>query len=227
MFRFQLLGVPVQVQWWFWLTACLLNMSVLTDGSSDAVGKLIAWLAAVFISVLWHEFGHALSMKGYGYRPSVVLQAFGGYATSPGFGGDSTWKQRKQDIFVSLAGPFAGLLLWGVLYSLLRTGIIPPPEGVFGLFIVYMLFANLWWSILNLLPIFPLDGGRVLFAAMGPARRRNALITTIAAGVLLVGWSLLNGGIGFFAVFVGLMTFQNFQRLQGMPPSNTFGNYGR
>lgn len=228
MFNFGIFGFPVRVLWWFWLSAALLNSRLLLDGSPDALPKLLIWLAVVFVSVLWHELGHAFAMRRFGYQPNIVLQAFGGYAAAPGFGSHHSWAARKQDIIVSLAGPLFGFLLYGLLMLLLQLRVITISETTSQYvlsFLGYLLMANLWWSILNLIPIYPMDGGRVLFAAMGPARTQLALKITVGFGVAVAILAFLNG-LTFFAVFIGLMTFQNFQRLKGLPTSD-FGMFGR
>jgi len=114
-----------------------------------------------------------VAFRHFGYRPEIVLQAFGGATSAPG----SAAMPRLTDILVTLAGPAFGLLLWASLSFLQHRGVIPPMESLprgGQLIMGYLLMANLWWSILNLVPIYPLDGGRVLMALFGPRRLRPA-----------------------------------------------------
>ena len=119
-------------------------------------------------------------------------------------------------------------MLDGAVKLLLEFGVISVTENTSKYvlsFLFYLLMANLWWSILNLIPIYPLDGGRVLFAAMGPSRTQLALKVSVGFGVAVAILAFLNG-LTFVAVLIGLMTFQNFQRMKGIPTSD-FGMFGR
>ncbi len=228
MFSFGLFGFPIRVLWWFWISAALLNSRLLLDGSPDALPMLVIWLAVVFISVLWHELGHAFLMRRFGYQPHIVLRAFGGYASAPGFGSHHSWQARKQDILVTLAGPAFGLLLYAAILLLIQFQVISitaETSKYLRAFLGYLLMANLWWSVLNLVPIYPLDGGRVLFAAMGPARHQMALKVTVGFGAAAAVFAFMYG-LTFFAVIIGLMTFQNYQRMKGLPTTD-FGGFGR
>jgi Zn-dependent protease len=105
------------------------------------------------------------------------------------------------------------------------------PHGLapaLGLFVYYMFFTNWFWSIFNLLPILPLDGGNVmahaLAAATGGGGRRIAHIVSIAVAILMVAWLLLSGRGGILgANWLGLFALQNFRALQpaspGPPPA--------
>lgn len=213
MIRFGLFGIGITVEPLFWLSAVFLNARAFDAGTAAWIPDMAAWVLVVLISVLWHELGHALAFVLFGYRPEIVLQAFGGYATAPG----AAQMPRWTDVTVSLAGPVFGLLLFVVPFALQLGGIIPSmhelPEGG-RLILMHLLTVNLIWSVLNLLPIFPLDGGRVLFALFGPRRIRAALITTIAFGVLVGIFLALYWFSYLFLLFVILMTYQNYQRLK-------------
>jgi Zn-dependent protease len=215
MLRARLFGIPVTIEPWFWLTAALLSPGALTSGSPDALSELAAWMFVVLVSVLWHEFGHAFAFRRFGYRPEVVLRGFGGYATAPGSG----TMTRTQHILVSLAGPAAGLALWAALTALLVQGVFPPasemPRGA-RLILGHLLFANLWWSLLNLIPVFPLDGGQVLLSAFGPRRLRLALGTTVVVGIVTAAGLFFTFGSIFFPLLLGIMTYENYQRWKSL-----------
>lgn len=223
MIRFGLLGIPVSVHWWFWLTAALLS-GALDSARPDAVFHLLGWLLVVFISVLWHELGHALMFRRFGCSSEIVLQAFGGY-TAPLRGRAFT---RWQNILISAAGPGFGLLLWSALFLSLRMNLIPTasiPRFVAWI-VLDLLVVNLWWSLINLLPVGPLDGAKILSAAMGPRRAREALIISISCGA---GAALLalSSGQFFLGVLFGVMAYDSFQKLQGGPRvGGAFGTAG-
>jgi len=224
MFRFGLFGIPVTVQWWFWLSAALLS-GVIGMTHPDAVFMLLTWMVVVFISVLWHEMGHALAFRRYGFSTEIVLRAFGGY-TAPLRGGRLA---RDEDIIVTGAGPAFGFALWFVIYGLMRLGVIPSTGEQWGWGImgpasslpdfvrwglVDLQMANFWWSILNLIPVAPLDGGRILSAAMGPGRMRQALMISVVCGGIVTLGAFAMGQL-FLAILIGWMTFENVQRMQG------------
>jgi hypothetical protein len=111
--EFSLLRVPVRVSAWFWVAAALLGWNVcqaLADGDQrELLRLLVAWVGVVFVSLLVHEFGHALAYRRFGQAANVVLYHFGGLAIP------SPWGRRHlrpiQRLIVSAAGPFAQLAL--------------------------------------------------------------------------------------------------------------------
>ncbi len=233
MLRFGLFGFPVTIHWTFWLVAALLS-GQLTNPSSDALPLLLAWIVAVLISILWHELGHAFAFKRFGRHSEIELHTFGGVARSRGGG-----LTRYESAFVSVAGPAAGLLLWLVLHLVLfETGRIhfhPKIEGMFvkdfrllphwfeiqvpTLFLKKLLGSMLWinflWSIINLFPVYPLDGGQI-FAAMS-GNTQKALQVSVVTGIGLALAGLLFFGSVFMAIMFGMLAFQSYQRLKGLP----------
>ena len=105
--QFSIAGIPVRVHPLFWLIAILF-------GSSGNLLFLPVWVFVVFTSILIHELGHAFAFRRFGQRSHIVLH-FGGGLTIPesvawGGGWASVALSRGQEIFISLAGPFAGFL---------------------------------------------------------------------------------------------------------------------
>lgn len=223
MIRFGLLGIPVTVQWWFWLTAALLSRAI-GSPDPDAVFLLLAWMGVAFVSVLWHELGHALAFRRIGRASEIVLQAFGGQ-TVPQRGGKLS---RKEDLLVTMAGPGFGFLLWLALYGSLKADLIPSsgheagwgvmvPAATLPGFVRRILFdlqfVNLWWSVLNLIPVAPLDGGRILAAGLGPKRAREAVMISVICGGTFALLAILSNQM-FLAILLGWMTFENSKKLQ-------------
>ena len=102
--RFRLLGVPVRVHPMFWLVSAVLGWQ---DRNLSAVAL---WVACVLLSILVHEYGHALMAKVYGSSPSIVLWGLGGLCYS-----QAERQTPLQRLAVILSGPGAGFLLFGVL----------------------------------------------------------------------------------------------------------------
>src|SRR5258708_21488286 len=103
--RFSLFGIPVRVHPFFWIASLLMGR-----GLHDRKLMLI-WMACIFVSILVHELGHALTAQYFGWPPHIVLHAFGGYASYQPTWGHST----SRSILVSFAGPWAGFLLYAVV----------------------------------------------------------------------------------------------------------------
>ncbi|MEM7698377.1 MAG: site-2 protease family protein [Verrucomicrobiota bacterium] len=211
MLRFNFLGFPVRIEWMFWIIVILLGMNGLQTPGTQGIINLLVWAAVLFTAVLLHELGHALARKRYRAPYSeIVLTGFGGYCAGPGS------FTRNESMAISFAGPLVNLVLAGIFYAVLKAPIEPHP--VLRQFITLSLYTNSALFILNLLPVLPLDGGRILEAFL--ANRSNAgkivpMVGLIVAIIVAVyGISI---GLLFLAVLFGYLAFLNFQRLQGGP----------
>lgn len=206
--KFSLFGFPVHVRATFWLTPLLLAMPSRFDASSLRV--LAAWTFVAFVSVLVHELGHALAMRRFGRSAAITLEALGGktaWGVGPAVG---AW----ANAFVSFAGPLAGFLFAAPFLALVVSGVVhlskdPSRADVASLLVGLFLWANVGWGVLNLLPILPFDGGRVvqsvltaLFGLTGAKVARGvSLLTAAVLGVLA-----LRAGMywGAFLAFMGV-----------------------
>src|SRR5262245_56126814 len=153
--RWQMFGIPVRVHPFFWIMAAIISWPWLEVAG---LPFLFAGILAIFLSILWHELGHVFMGRCFGAHGELVLWAMGGLAI-----GASTQENRWKRIAVYAAGPGAQLLLWGALR--LAVPYIPVPENIEAarlllVFLGFLLWINLAWALLNLLPIFPLDGGQ-------------------------------------------------------------------
>jgi stage IV sporulation protein FB len=201
MLRFSLFGIPVGVDWFFWLVVFLLGggFSVQTP---DAWGRVIVWMLVVFVSIIVHELGHALAGRHYGSQPAIKLHGFGGLTFFP-----NARFNRLQSIYVSAAGPLAGLALGAVvlfLFFLIR----PDPGSLAAVAVTYGLYVNFFWTFVNLLPIQPLDGGQILREILGPRRLQITSMIGFVLATLVCLWAF---SIGFYimAIMLGLLAFYN------------------
>jgi Zn-dependent protease len=166
--NFRIFGVDVRIHPFFWLVSALLGPHDL--GVEHGVLLLFVWIACVFLSILLHELGHVLMGRLFGSRGHIVLYSFGGLAI-----GSSDLRRRWQRIAVLLAGPGIQLVLFA-LVAYLVGGVIPDveilrarlaliqagtPRVLVGASLLFLWQINLFWPFLNLLPIWPLDGGQV------------------------------------------------------------------
>jgi stage IV sporulation protein FB len=237
--QFSFLGIPVRVHPFFWLMAVLLGSR---GFSSDVqpMAQLLMWVGVVFVSILVHEMGHAVTIRYFGWRPWITLYAFGGLASyEPGYSSSYGSYSRKGNtptgqVIISAAGPIAGFLLAGLVAAVLfavdrKTGFfllgrpILVGRGDFienpylSILAFQLLIVNVFWGLLNLLPVYPLDGGKIsreLFTAY--SRRdglQHSLILSIgvAAGLALWGASKRDW---WLAILFGILAYQSYQMLQ-------------
>lgn len=205
--HFHVVGIPVRVEPLFWITAVLLGY-----GYGDA-RLILMWVVVVLVSVLVHELGHAVALKAFGQSSSIVLHGFGGM----------TFSQRRLDRFrsiaVSLAGPFAAIALLGIPALVLRESdwgnelaIDYALSGdVFGLWPIlwFAAWVNIWWSIANLLPVRPLDGGNVLTELVGVQPARIASVV-VGAAVAVYAYTQADG-LRYAAFLFGFLAFINLR----------------
>ncbi|MFQ5729259.1 MAG: M50 family metallopeptidase, partial [Waddliaceae bacterium] len=124
--------------------------------NSQTIWGTVVWMGVIFSSVLVHEFGHALTAVAFGQRAQIELFGLGGvtHRRGPPL---KLWK----DFLVVLNGPLAGLLLFFIAF-LFRLYLREKPMNLFIYAIEVTFFVNLFWTLVNLLPIQPLDGGHLL-----------------------------------------------------------------
>ena len=194
---------------------------------------ILLWIIVLLVSILVHELGHALtSRKMTGVTPSIKLWGMGGLAYP------NTQLNQKQSFWVTWAGPLAGLGFFGLIvltcctvYGIavgtdLTMFLLFPSTGINRetftvlaemnkpvLFMLdKLLWVNLWWSLINLLPVFPLDGGQI-YASIERSPKK-VLIVGIVTGALvaIAGFFILHRI--FIAILFGYLAFQNYKRLQ-------------
>ena len=213
--HFSIAGIPVRVSVWFWLGAALLGWGIcqsFAQGDERAlIGYLILWAAAVLISILIHELGHALAYRFFGQGSQIVIYHLGGLAI-PDAWGRRVNLRPIQRLVVSAAGPLAQLLLAAAIVAALQgSGYavpfpIPAVSDALGLyegrrieslqafaFTMFMLSVNVYWPLLNLLPVPPLDGGQIVregMLALGVAdAHKIASLLGVAVGALVAYWA--------------------------------------
>ncbi|HKK17776.1 MAG TPA: site-2 protease family protein [Opitutales bacterium] len=210
MIRFSILGIPVSVQPWFWLTMLFIGGGLHASNSHEIM-RVGVFAFAGFLSILIHELGHALMIRKYGLPTSITLQAFGGFASYP-----SGRLDRKQSFLVTVAGP-AVQFAFGILLVLLANLIAIPEGSLFGPFLRALILVSLVWSVLNCVPVYPLDGGQMLAAVLGPRKQRyvHLISAVVAIAIGLAGYFYLRTIL--LPIFMAFFAWSNWQSFQGSP----------
>lgn len=214
--RFQALGIPVRVHPMFWLTAVLLGNPFQND-----YRVVLIWVACVFVSILVHEFGHGLMARLLRFPASIVLYWMGGLCYS-----ESERQRPRQRLLVLFAGPGAGFLLAGLIKGGLLLAHRPTLSPVGEIVVDFLYQINIFWSVLNLCPIWPLDGGQIAGVALTlhnsrKGMRRTHIVSIVFAVVL--GLLMFWFGQTFTTLLFALFALSNFQMLQA---SHQYVEYG-
>lgn len=143
--------IPIRIHPFFWILILLIGWF-----NSNSVLGTAVWAVIIIVSVLIHEFGHALTAIAFGQTASIELVALGGVTQRQG-----PRLKLWQDFIVVLNGPFAGFLLFLGAFYLVKIVDKAAHPLLFDTLLITT-YANLFWTIVNLLPVYPLDGGRLL-----------------------------------------------------------------
>jgi Zn-dependent protease len=229
--NFSLFGIPVRIHPMFWLIAIMMGMNL---SDRDPVILLI-WVIAFFISILWHEMGHALVIRQFGFRPWITLYGMGGLASyDPAKHRRFCGVKPYEQMLISFAGPGAEILLAVILAGIficMKLKVVMIYDlpflypVVFGLdnarlsvFFNLLMYVCVFWALVNLLPIYPLDGGQItrellMFFNLRDGLRQSLMLsifTAIFVGILaVVKWHSM-----FIPLFFGYLAFENYQALQ-------------
>ena len=221
--HFRIFGIPVRVEPFFVVVAFLFGIRL------EPLWVVFAFAVIVFVSVLVHELGHALTYRLLGQRSAIVLHGFGGF-TVPTGGGRRVLSKPKS-ILVSLSGALTQLVVLGLPahYVFYRTdwGEQQRIDYAFdqGFFswapvLYYLQWVSIWWAVFNLLPIRPLDGGHVAEELVG---FENACKLSIGAAIVAGFLAYRASFIGLFGLlFFGLFAYMNFQELRAGQRTGVF-----
>jgi Zn-dependent protease len=209
-------GTEIKVHVTFVLLLIWLGVGAYAAGGAAAALDGTLFILALFACVTLHEFGHILMARRFGVRtPDVILLPIGGVARL-----ERIPEEPRQELLIAIAGPVVTLLIAATLYLALRLAGSPlslaslDPET--GPFAARIMVVNLWLLGFNLIPAFPMDGGRVLRALLatrvGLVRATRAAATVgqvLAVAMGLIGLSSRGSAmlvlIAFF-VFIGAAT---------------------
>lgn len=187
----RMFGSEVRIRPVFWASCLLLGTVIYRDPEIGGMGMFWFWIAAVLISLLVHETTHVLVARLFGARLRVVLSGLGGQV----FGLDEA--KRWQRVLILLVGPLGNLLLAGILWGIADPQWNPLPIDRLGAEWTFFIanavkiafLINAFWALLNVLPLWPLDGGRIAVdlggALLGRRGQTLALLASLAVCLLL------------------------------------------
>jgi len=244
--RFSFLHVPVRIHPFFWLVTAAMGWR------DNNLPFVLMWVVCVLLSILVHEYGHALMARRFHGSPSIVLWGLGGLCFSQG---ERTPGQRLAVLF---GGPGAGFILLAIVLAatsltlgisgrehleviLAQIGLSRDPDSLVGamskvgsypMWVIYsnLVWINLWWGLVNLLPIYPLDGGQATQVLLSQVDRRQGvrrghIVSLVTAGILGVLAFCKNPNDYYLPIFFGILALINFQVLQSLHQAHSYGMY--
>lgn len=190
----RLFGIPVVFESGvLWLAGLYFLLGV---QGSDPLVENLATILVLFSSILWHELGHAFTIQALGLGPAhITIHGFGGLTRHRG-------GTAPQELAVSLAGPGAGLLLG---FMALAVAMFAPLRGAADHVVDTLATVNLFWSMFNLMPVFPMDGGNALARVL-------QMVAPALAGPLVFGLGLV-GGVGIILLALWFSSMGSFAAL--------------
>lgn len=212
-------GIGVYMHWTFLILVGWILFAQLSQGKDTAQAIAgVGFILALFVCVVLHEFGHALTARRYGVKTrDITLLPIGGIARL-----ERIPEKPMQEFWVAIAGPAVNVViaaaLFGVIIALARFGELFEVQVLKGSFLVRLMWVNVFLVAFNLFPAFPMDGGRMLRALLATRLGRRRA-TAIAANVGQ-GMAILFGIVGFLynpmLIFIAIFVYLGAQAEAGM-----------
>ncbi len=197
-------GIPLKIHWSFGLLLLWIVYQNSQEGFQlISVVSAIILVLSVFLCVILHEFGHALAARQFGVKTfDIIMTPIGGIARL-----ERMPDGRGQEFWVAIAGPVVNFVIAGVIWLgfLLFEGELIPTLAVLSWdlntpireYFKIILLANFWLGVFNLIPAFPMDGGRILrsLLSLRMDRTRATQIASFAGqfiAVIMFGIGLMN-----------------------------------
>jgi len=216
-------GTQVRVHLTFFLLLAWIGVAAYSEGGWQGAFVGIAFILALFACVVLHEFGHALMARAFGIpTPDITLLPIGGVARL-----QRMPREPAKELLVALAGPAVNVVIAGILFLSLQVSTPLPqiqldPKTVTGFF-ASLMAVNVWLVIFNMIPAFPMDGGRVFRAILGMGMSYSR--ATSVAAVLGQALAFVGGFLGFilpsplliliaFFIFLGAGAEASMVRMQ-------------
>jgi Zn-dependent protease len=203
---FRIAGIQLRIHITFLLLIAWLAFGYYAEGGSAVAASRVIFILLLFVCVVLHEFGHAFAAKAFGINtPDITLLPIGGVARL-----ERMPEEPVQELIIAVAGPMVnvvialGLFVAGGSQAFVNSSTV---EG--GGFIAQLMTINILLVLFNLLPAFPMDGGRVLRALL--AIRMSYARATQVAATIGQGFAFVFGFIGLlwnpFLIFIALFVY--------------------
>ena len=212
----QVAGIDIYVHWTFWvLILWLLGVHLIHGQSVQTALEGVGLIFAVFACVVLHELGHALAARRFGIQTrDITILPIGGVARL-----ERMPEEPAQELWVALAGPMVNLVIAAGIFAVLALAFswasITDLRLLGGNFLTKLMVINVGLAIFNLLPAFPMDGGRVVRALL--ASRFDYAQATQWAATLGQAMAFLFGAVGllvgnFWLLFIALFVYLGAQQ---------------
>ena len=218
--RFVLFRIPVSITPFFWIVGAFLAYRFSFNPLDDRLDpiKFTSAILAILISVLVHEMGHAMVLR-YKFRayPFIVLHGFGGATMHDRPYGYRT-PGRLGRIFISFAGPLAGFVLSAICLGIyFFSGEAIEQDSHLAFFLKTLFIIGIFWGILNLMPVYPMDGGQIFREICLMVSQRHGMeastgVSVATAILLAILFFRINEMI--MVLMFGVLAWQNIQMLQ-------------
>jgi stage IV sporulation protein FB len=207
--------IPIHIFPFFWFLILMIGWL----NSASILGTVI-WSVVILFSVLIHEYGHALTALMFGQRAEINLVGLGGLTKRQG-----PQLARWKEFIIVLNGPIAGFIIFVLAYYLLN--FVGGKKNILIYALEVAINVNLFWTILNLLPVLPLDGGHLLRilleGAFGIRGLKLAFFISIVLASLIGIYFFLIQQILMGALFL-MLAFESYRawvNIKGMAPQDT------
>ena len=210
--QFSLGGIPILIRPAFVL------ITIVFGSAGGTASHAALWVGIVFVSIMIHELGHAGAMRAFGFSPTIELHAMGGL---------TAWSREKtptagQRLIVTACGPGAGLILGG-LVTVVRMNLDAGADPMIVWVVRQAQWVNIGWSVINLMPVLPWDGGLILDAAVEvigkKPRPKVAAVVSVLMGACVALFGIWAKQI-MLIYFGGVGVWQGYARLAKKKPQN-------
>ncbi len=214
------------------------------ESSPGTLPLLVVWVLCIALSILVHELGHAIAFRRYGIESTIVLYYLGGLAIpTVSFRGSRSFRsmRSREDLIVAAAGPFFQItsasivvfIAWWMGYGVSLLSFLPGPlanwsqslggqefdSAVGFAFVNFYVWPSISWGLLNLLPVLPLDGGRIAKAIieMQGGQVMTAVWLSIITATVFALYGF-NSGQTFLGIFFASLAISNYQSISPGSP---------
>jgi Zn-dependent protease/CBS domain-containing protein len=204
---FRIAGIQLRIHITFLLLIAWLAFGYYAQGGSAAAASRVIFVLLLFLCVVLHEFGHAFAAKAFGINtPDITLLPIGGVARL-----ERMPEEPVQEFIIAVAGPLVNVVIALGLFVAGGFQVFLNPSNVeSGGLVAQLLTINIMLVLFNLLPAFPMDGGRVLRALL--ATRMSYVRATQVAANVGQGFAFIFGFLGLFGpnpflLFIALFVY--------------------